>query len=149
MMNDPNRLKYLQIIESEKLLNNRFKSIKRIDPAGGNGYFSLMFTSVDIQNDEKVALKFFDPSKLSDSERRKRFEREAEMLMALEKEPMVIRCINGGLQFLPKTLVDSNTGLEIAIDFPFIALELAECSVEDLIYSSQMHLHFYIRLKRW
>ena len=36
-MDDQDILKYLKIIESEKILNNRFTFIKRMGKAGGNG----------------------------------------------------------------------------------------------------------------
>ena len=137
-MNDQGRLKYLKIIESEKILNNRFTSIKRMGKDGANGCFSLMLTAKDIQEGSRVALKFFDPTKFSNSDRQKRFEREAEMLVVLKNEPMVINCIGGGLQFLTKTLIDPNSGLEFPpLELPYIVLELAEYSAEDLIYSKK------------
>ncbi len=85
-MTDANRLKYLKIIESEDILNNRYKSIKRMGANGGNGAFSLMFTADDINTGNKVALKFFDPSKFNESDRYKRFEREAEMFVVRGQE---------------------------------------------------------------
>lgn len=136
-MVDQDRQTYIQIVESENLLNNRYKYIKRMDDNGGNGYFSLMFTAKDLKTGgNNVALKFFDPSKFSDSDRLRRFEREAEMLLELKDERMVINCVGGGIEYLEKKLVDANTGIKFpTLKLPFIALELADYSLEDVIYS--------------
>jgi len=71
------RERYLQIVESESLLNGRFSNPRRIDGRGGGGCFSLLFTAQDERTGNRVALKFYDPTKYHDSGRVLRFQREA------------------------------------------------------------------------
>lgn len=134
MTDEANRQNNLALIESEKIINARFTDVKRIDTNGGNGYFSLLFRAHDLRTGKDVALKFFDPTKNFDTERLSRFQREAEMLKVLESEPYVLDCVDG-LSILNKTIVDAQTGVKFLFQFQYIPLALADCSVEDFVYS--------------
>ncbi len=129
------RQPYLQAIESETLLDGRFSNIIRIDHNGGNGHFSLLFIADDQDTGEKVALKFFDPTRY-DADRVARFEREGDILSRFIDEPYVINCVNGGVKVFNKTVVDQASGLQIPLPLKYIAMELATSSVEDFIYGS-------------
>jgi len=131
---DSNREVFLDIIESEKKINNRFTRIKRIDENGGGGYFSLLFKAHDLQTKNPVALKFFDPTKYFELERVKRFLREAEMLRKFKSEPYVLNIIDGPCE-LTRRIIDEQTGKQIPIPFRFISTEWAGLSIEDFIYS--------------
>jgi serine/threonine protein kinase len=128
------REKFLQIIESENIIAGRFRNPKRIDENGGNGCFSLLFKAYDSGTKKEIALKFYDPTKLHNIERVQRFHREAQILKILEDEPYVINC-HDGVCTLEKKMIDSTSRIEIPIILQFIPMDLAEYSLEDLIYS--------------
>lgn len=138
-MPDDSRIRQslLEIVESEKIIGGRFTNIKRIDPNGGNGYFSLMFCAHDNKTGEKVALKFFDPTKYNEAERLERFHREAQMLEKLRPETYVITCVSG-LDRLERELVDAKTSILLPLSFEYFALELADASMEHYIYSDKI-----------
>ena len=128
------RDKFLQIIESESIIEGRFQKIERIDINGGNGCFSLMLKAYDSETKKNVALKFYDPTKTHYPERVQRFHREAQILKILEDEPYVINCLDGICK-LEKKMIDSTSGIEIPITLQFIPMDLADSSLEDLIYT--------------
>jgi serine/threonine protein kinase len=130
------RERFLQIVESENLLNGRFSSPKRIDERGGNGCFSLLFIAQDERTGKRVALKFYDPTRQHDLSRVLRFEREAEILKILRDEPCVVNCVDG-LCLLKREMVDSQSGISIPITLQFMALDLGDCNLEDVIYSGK------------
>lgn len=136
-MDEDARLQYIKIIESEKIIIKRFSDIKRFGKSGGNGNFSIMFTAKDQVTGSNVALKFYDPAKMDNTDRYERFKREAEMLSFFEDEPMVLNCVTDGICFLEKTFIDSKTYFKFDQKFPFISLELADHSIEDLIYAKK------------
>ena len=125
---------YLKIVESETLVNGRFRDVKRIGDDGGNGYFSLIFTGIDVTTDKQVALKFFDPTHNADVERLRRFEREASMLLTLREEPYVIDLVDGP-STLSKDLIDPTSGLHFPFKLNYFVMELADSSLEDFIFS--------------
>lgn len=125
---------YLQLIEKEGIINNRYSNVRRIDVNGGNGHFSLLFKAVDTLTGKDIALKFFDPQKISDSDRVKRFHREVEMLAHLSSDPYFISCVDG-LCTLEIPMIHPATGDKIpSPPFMYFAMELADFNVEDLIY---------------
>jgi serine/threonine protein kinase len=136
-MDDGARIQNLKIIESEKIIIDRFSDIKGLGKNGGNGNFSIMFTAKDQQTGDNVALKFYDPAKMDNTDRYERFKREAEMLLFFKDEPMVLKCVSDGICFLEKTFIDSKTKYKFNQKFPFIPLELADHSIEDLIYAKK------------
>ncbi len=131
-----NREAYLQLIECQPLINDRFKNIRRIDPNGGDGNFSLVFTSHDVITDKEVVLKFFDPSLNLDIDRLARFKREGEILKKLKGKPNILECIDGTCE-LPIGLVHES-GIKIDMIFNFIPLKKANGSIEQFIYSNTL-----------
>jgi len=129
------RKRFLEIIESENTINGRFTDIKRLTQIGGNGYFSLLLTGTDRETKQRIALKFFDPTKLSQVDRLKRFDREIEMLRYFDDEEYVLGLVAGPCE-LNRTIVDKTTGIQIPMPFKFCVTELASGSVADLIYSN-------------
>lgn len=125
---------FLKLVESETIINDRFTNIKRINPHGGNGCFSMIFTGLDVTTGKTVALKFYDPNHSTDVERLKRFEQEASMLLTLTDEPYVIDIVDV-TSTLIKDVVVPTSGLHIPFELKFFVMELADNSVEDLIYS--------------
>ncbi len=105
------REQFLQTIESEPEIDNRYKNIVRIDPQGGNGYFSLLFKADDSTTENKIALKFFDPQKSGDAHRVARFKREGEILYRLKNKDYVINSLSKGVNVFQKQLTDKATGL--------------------------------------
>ncbi|MGA7579151.1 MAG: serine/threonine-protein kinase [Desulfobaccales bacterium] len=126
------REQFLKLVESVPIINDRFTDLNRIGPQGGNGFFSMIFTSIDNTTGKKVALKFYDPHHNTDPDRIKRFEREAEMLLKLKAEPYVIDFVDGP-SILIKDLIDPLNGLHFPVEFKFFAMELADHSVEYLL----------------
>ena len=118
------RLPYLQLIEGERVVADRFTNIKRIDQNGGSGYFSLIFTANDKETKNEVVLKFFDPTK-QNVERLKRFDREAEMLKLFESEPYVLDIVYGPSELIT-TVVGVQGGLKIPLVFKFMAVARAD-----------------------
>ena len=127
---------FLQIIESEPLIDNRFSNIARIDQNGGNGFFSLLFSATDELTGNKVAIKFYDPLKSTDTDKVERFKREGEMLVKFADEPFVINSI-GNVRTIIKNLIDQNTKITMPMPLQFIAMEFANSSIEDFIYNFQ------------
>jgi len=127
------RENFLQLIENEAIINDRFVKVKRIDVNGGDGHFSMVFTAIDKQFDKKVVLKFFDPLQNGNIDRLKRFRREAEMLSILSDEPYVINSIIDGVGRLNKIMVDTGSKIQIPWAFEYIAMEKADFNIEDFI----------------
>jgi len=127
------RENFLQIIESEASIDNRFVNVKRIDANGGRGNFSLVFTAFDEQTDKKVVLKFFDPLKNGNIDRLQRFRREGEMLSILSEEPYVINSVIDSVGKLHKVFIDPGSKIQIPWLFEYIAMEKADFNIEDFI----------------
>lgn len=126
---------HLQLIEAQQKINNRFINVKRIDPNGGNGYHSLVFTAYDEITKENVILKFYHPLKMSDNDRFSRFHREGEILKILKGQPNILECIDG-LCTLPITL--NYSGIPINYEYHYIPTKQGIASIEQLIYSSTL-----------
>ena len=69
-MENPNEI-FIKLIESQEIISDRYKNIRRIDPNAGDGFFSLVFTADDssAKKGRKVALKFFNPLHSTDQYR--------------------------------------------------------------------------------
>ena len=131
------RQAYIKLIESESLLNNRYKNIKAIDANGGAGYFSIVFKAHAIDINSKVILKFFDPMRIGEAERVKRFHREADLLRELGDEDSVIGYIEGVSTY--NCLVQSpSTGATIPFPMQYIAMDLADSNLEEFIYNGNL-----------
>lgn len=128
-----NRQLYLKLIESERVVNGRFTNLRRLDPQGGNGCFSLMFYAYDQITNKEVVLKFFNPDCNADADRLQRFQREGDILRRLEGQPNILQSYDN-ITTLIITLSHS-TG-PIPFTFQFIPLEKAKGSIEQFIYGS-------------
>ena len=128
------RKPYLSLIENEKVIEDRFTNVRRIDEKGGNGYFSLVLTADDLKTGKKVALKFFDPIEQGNSDRLDRFEREEQMLKLLANEPLVINTVGNGIGTLTKELEVPISRLKIPIRLRYFTMELADGNLENCIY---------------
>lgn len=126
---------YLQLIENQKRINDRYVNIKRIDPQGGNGFFSLVFNAFDEITQKDIILKFYNPLRLSYPDRLQRFHREGEVLKTLIGHQNILQCIDGVCS-LPIQFISS--GIAINQEYFFIPTEKAKASIEQLIYSSYL-----------
>jgi serine/threonine-protein kinase len=128
-----NRESYLRIIENQAKIADRFRNIRRLDPNGGKGNFSLMFTAYDEITREEIVLKFFHPKDDINLDRVERFQREGEILKRLRGQPNILECIDGVCR-LPVSLTYV-PDIQITQNFSFIPMKKASGSVEQLIYS--------------
>ncbi len=126
---------YLQLIESQSIINDQYINIDRIDPDGGGGCFSLVFTAYDQNAKKEVILKFFHPKHLSNKDRLDRFHREGKILETLRGEPNILESIDTVCD-LEIELTSSSTTLPIRQYYQFIPLKKAKGNVERFIYSS-------------
>lgn len=119
---DPNRNVYLEIIERHSPLEGRFENVKRLDPTGGNGNFSLIFTALDRQTGNDVALKFYHPNQRHDAYRWECFKREAEVLESLSGQRDIINFAAPQSEFVEDLPVGTGT---FQIRFAYYVMELA------------------------
>lgn len=131
---DDSREGYLSILESQPIIGQRFKDVKRIDRNGGNGNFSLVLTAYDKISKRDVILKFFHPRHNSDPDRSERFQREGRILKRLKGKANILECIEG-VCILPVTFTYNKT--KIVQEFRYIPLEKAKDSIEHLIYTNK------------
>jgi len=139
-----NRQTYLQLIESEGILNGRFSNVRRIDHQGGNGNFSLMFYACDDHTKKNVVLKFFNPDCNTNIDRQQRFQREGQILNLLKGQPNILQAYDD-ISILTVNLSHPNG--TIPFQFQFIPLEEALGSMEQFIYGTDINpiqclLHF-------
>lgn len=119
---------YLSIIEGRGVIDGRFTNLRRIDPIGGGGTFSLIVTADDLITGESVVLKFFHPDRYTpaDSYRWDSFERESKLLEELGECRDVIKLVSGQSEFLyPVPGI-----IPFDIRFSFYAMEKASSSLE-------------------
>lgn len=119
---DPNRNAFLELIENRALLDGRFSNIRRIDPTGGNGTFSLIFAATDTMRRQEVALKFYHPDHRHDGYRWASFEREAQILESLSGQRDIVSFVSGRSEFVETLPAGS---VSITIPFAYYAMELA------------------------
>lgn len=129
-LND-NRKLYLQLIESETVINGRFTNLRRLDPQGGNGCFSLMFYASDKITNKEVVLKFYNPDCNTNVDRQQRFQREGLILKRLEGQPNILQSYD---DITPLVITLSHSTGPIPFSFQFIPLEKALGSIEQYIY---------------
>jgi Serine/threonine protein kinase len=140
-----NRQSYLQLIESEKILDNRFTNIKRLDPQGGNGTFSLMFYAYDELKKNNVVLKFYNPDFYSNTDRQQRFQREGDILNKLDGQPNILQSYSG---IRTITINLSHQTGNIPFAFQFIPIERASGSIEQFIYATDKNpIHCFLYFK--
>lgn len=128
---------YLQIIEAQESINGRFTRIRRIDPKGGSGNFSLVFRAFDEDTKREVALKFYDPSKRGVSYRERCFEREALILDHLKGQKDILQITHPLTQF-SRQVIDAGTRLSTLDNLAFFATELASSNMMEYIHSGEV-----------
>jgi serine/threonine protein kinase len=119
---DRNRNVYLQMVERRPLIDGRFTNIRRLDPTGGNGNFSLIFAALDKRTGQDVALKFYHPNQRTDPYRWACFKREAEVLESLSGQRDIIGFAAPQSEFVEDFPVGSDT---FQIPFAYYGMELA------------------------
>lgn len=125
---------FLQIVEKRGTLDGRFSNIRRINPIGGGGHFSIVFFARDDSTGREVVLKFFRPDRYTpaDAYRWDSFEREPIMLAEMSGARDIIGLIAGRSEFielLPTSIPNTN----YPIRFAYYALEKAENDMEQII----------------
>jgi serine/threonine protein kinase len=137
---DPNRDKFLAMIEEKERIGDRFRAIRRLDANGGGGTFSLLCEAEDEQRgNAKVALKFLYPFE-RDVYRRECFEREAVVLERLKGQRDIIQIVAGRNEFI--YVLDP-----LEIPFVYYAVEIAATDLNALIEAEALDagsilLHF-------
>lgn len=118
---------HLQLVEARGTLEGRFSRIRRVDPKGGGGYFSLVFIVEDSITGVEVVLKVFNPERLTPSEayRWESFERESRILQRLVGQKDIIQLVSGQSEFV-EMVNTSIPGLSIPIKFAYYVMEKAE-----------------------
>lgn len=137
---DPNRQRFLEIIEAQSEIGGRFLHPKRLGANGGDGTFSLLCEASDKQRgNTKVALKFLNP--LEPQEYRRRcFQREPEILSLMNGQKDILQIIAPRAEFSHEF-----GGLELT--FSYYAVELAVSDLGNVIEAGtasarDMLLHF-------
>jgi serine/threonine protein kinase len=128
-MMDP-RESYIEIVERLPLLDGRFSSIHRIDPAAGGGNFSLLFRASDAESGRTVALKFFDPMKMGDTYRWLCFEREARVLAEHQESGQLVNLVAPQSTFTQ--IATTETGTQIPVTMSYYAMDLAKTNAFEL-----------------
>jgi serine/threonine protein kinase len=104
-----------------------------MDPTGGKGSFSLMFTASDIITNNKAVLKFYDPNQYGDMDRQMRFCREGEVLMRLKGLPNILQCLDNVCNI--SICLTGASGLTFPVTLMFIPMEMASGNIDGYIYS--------------
>jgi serine/threonine protein kinase len=136
---------FLQIVENHGTLHNRFADVKRVDPIGGGGAFSLVFTARDLNTGSEVVLKFFRPDRFTpgDAYRWQSFERESKLLDDLKGCRDIISLVCGQQEFDYQVPT-----VHMSIKFAYYAMEKAQGSLADVIAAgnaSEEDLLLYFR----
>lgn len=118
----------LRIVEAQEVLGGRFRSIQRIDPLGGSGCFSVVFTACEPSGEEVVVKFFFAPSIRDDSAYRwDCFQRESQLLARYGDRDHVVRLIAPQSDFT--YTLRSDTGIEFPSSRAYYVMEKAESNV--------------------
>jgi len=118
---------HLQLVEARGTLEGRFSRIRRVDPNGGGGYFSLVFIVEDSVTGIEAVLKVFNPARRTPQEayRWESFERESRILQRLVGQKDIIQLVSGQSEFV-EMVTTSIPGLSIPIQFAYYVMEKAE-----------------------
>lgn len=136
MIGQENNDGFVRLILKQKQINNRYVPLGIIST--DKGYFSVLFKGYDNQLNREVAIKFFDPTKMTAKyEYRLRcFHRESELLEKFRGTKNIIQLVDG-LSNFEIVLKDVNSDVEIKNSYEFIVLELAHSDLEEYIYESE------------
>jgi len=124
---------WIELIESQKVICDRYVDICRIDRDAGDGNFSLVFKAKDIHNKKRwVVLKFFNPLKVGENYRLECFQRESDILRDLRGQknilPLIQEKTDFNLTFEPKV------GQSLQWPLQFYSSELGKFDVSNYIY---------------
>jgi serine/threonine protein kinase len=135
----------LQTIEKKPHLNDRFEGMQRIDAEGGGGNFSLVLKARDRHTSRDVALKFFDPQKLTEKYRWESFKREVELLPRFDGKQDILQCICPLTEF--KEPFENALGIVLHVDFAYFAIELAaydaNAAIINKVWSIEQKLFYF------
>jgi len=139
--NDPRtREALLKMVENRTDIDGRFIDIRRLGPRGGEGYFSLLFSATDKTNNERIALKVYNPMLVTDPYRLASFEREEKLLRTMVGQADIIQWVAPRSTFYEMAEVWQGLGqppLQIPQVVQYYAVELAHSSVEDIVAAGQ------------
>lgn len=121
---------FLRIVESRHDIDGRFTGLRRVDLAGGNGVFSLVFRAKDEASGRDVAIKVFRPDR-NDPYRIACFQREARILETLQGQPDIIGWVAPLSSFVE--LNTTGAGIVWSIPFEYYALDLADSDIGSII----------------
>lgn len=124
---------YLKLIESQNIIDGRFTNIRRIDPNGGDGNFSLVFIANDnmSKRGKEIVLKFFNPQRAGEAYRLNCFFREASILKNLKGRRNILPIVKDLTSIsIP---VGTDTG-DLNLNLSFYSSYKAKYSLNDYIY---------------
>jgi serine/threonine protein kinase len=128
---DPNRDPFLRMLEAQPNLGGVFSDIRRLDPSGGAGHFSLMLTSAMRGTKRRVALKVFHPGHQGDKYRSECFHREADLLQRFAGEHDIAQVLAPVTNHVET--VRTVAGMDVQFTFRYFALELAHSDLGAVI----------------
>ena len=139
-MSDQNRQNqkesFIKLIESRKIICDRYVDICRINKNAGDGNFSLVFKAKDIHNKRRwVALKFFDPLLYGDRYRLECFHRESEMLKDLRGQHNILPLIQEKTDL--DLALETKDGLPFSLHLMFYSSKLGKFNINNYIYNQK------------
>ena len=86
------RESWIELIESQQVICDRYYDIRRIDPIAGDGSFSLVFKAKDRlqKKNRETVLKFYNPLLYGEQYRYQSFHREANILQDLRGQRNIL-----------------------------------------------------------
>lgn len=122
---------FLQLIEQQSVIDDRFDNPRRLGPHGGGGNFSLLFRATDRNSQRDVALKFYHQEKMADPYRWQSFIREEEILHKLSDQPDIMNWVGPRSEIeVPVPLLNGST---YNLRFSYFSMELASHSIGAVI----------------
>lgn len=140
-MNTRNRTLLTEYLQALPLFENRYTQLKWLNPPQSNGQkrgnFSLVFSAMDQLDGKKIAIKFFDPTVLSDTYRLESFKREPIILEGLKDKPRCLQLLSP-LKKFDFEIKDPSTGTVLAVlPCHFFALEWIENDIDDFFLKQE------------
>lgn len=128
------REKWIQLIEGQERIGDRYAEITRLGKDAGDGQFSLVFSANDLTTQRKVAIKFFDPTPpTSTPYRLECFDREVRNLERFIGKPNIIQLIEGKRIFNVTLSAEGN--LSIPYPLSYFVVEWARSDLRGIIYT--------------
>jgi len=135
-----NHIEFIKYVEALGLLEGRFKDLKNENAIPGTvkrGCCSLLFSAIDIIEEKKVAIKFFDPDLLSEDYWIEAFNREPEILRTITAKRRCLSLICGlsGL----KWVISQPSGINVQIEMKYFVMEWVEKDVDKYFLYHETH----------